>query len=70
MTEQIRAEQIAQGFEPCFGTDRVINGIGDWYYNNCINCSHFAHCRAIQTGKEKQTIIERNIAKGKKRVKK
>lgn len=69
MTEQIRAEQTAQGFEPCFGTDRMVLS-RDWYYTNCINCSYFAHCRAIQTGKENQNIIERNIAKGKKRSKK
>lgn len=45
MTEQIRQQQIAQGFEPCFGTDRVDDR--EWIEKSCVKCCYYQACEPI-----------------------
>lgn len=42
MTEQIRAEQTAQGYEPCFGTTRLFQE--EWVVKNCVECTYRKNC--------------------------
>ena len=61
MTEKIRAEQIQQGYEPCFGTDRVSEK--SWRIANCTGgeCCYYYMCRGIfhwSNNKLKNAVIE------------
>jgi hypothetical protein len=40
--EKIRAEQIQQGYEPCFGTDRLFTI--SWMLTNCCKCCYKREC--------------------------
>jgi hypothetical protein len=40
--EKIRAEQIQQGYEPCFGTDRLF--AISWMLTNCCKCCYKREC--------------------------
>lgn len=48
MIEEIRKQQLQQGFEPCFATTRLFQE--PWVINNCVECTHRPTClRAIHS---------------------